>query len=292
MLDLDTVLGTTAEMRPLPATTARLTQLLSASDVDLREVARVVALDAPLTARLLRTANSSLYGGRIVINSVDQAVTRLGSGVVLSLALSATLKRELMTSLAAYGMGEGVLWRRSIASALAADSLKQSLKFVHVPGVAYTAALLHDIGRIVLARFVDTETRSLLDRAQRAESADAETIEQQMLGVHHAELGAIIAQRWKLPHVIVHAIEHYHDPDAGTIRLRGYEEADDGALDTVCDIVHVADAISRRVVSVEVDALDSIAPGALTRLLCDRAVVESACQRTGAKFEETVALFG
>lgn len=291
MLDLDTVLGATTEMRPLPATTSRLSHLLTQADVDLREVARVVALDAPLTARLLRTANSALYAGKMEISSVDQAVKRLGSGIVLSLAMSAALKREFSTKLDAYGLAEGALWRRSIASALAAESLKSESKRVLVPAVAITAALLHDIGRIVLARFLDPTARSLLDRARSAEDADQETLERHVLGVHHAELGAIIAQRWKLPRPIVHAIEHYHDPDSGTIRMRGYEEQDDASLDVTCDAVHVADAIARRVAAAETDALDSIAPGALERLGLDRAAVESALERTSRRFEETVALF-
>lgn len=291
MLDLDNVLVATTEMRPLPATTSRLSQLLTAPDVDLREVARVVALDAPLTARLLRTANSALYAGKIQISSVDQAVKRLGSGVVLSLAMSAALKRELSTKLTAYGMAEGELWRRSIASALAAESLKSELKRVMVPAVAITAALLHEIGKIVLARFVDSSTKDLLDRARLAAGSGLEAAEMQVLGVNHAELGAIIAQRWKLPRPIVHAIEHFPDPDAGAVHSSADGERDSAILDLTCDTVHVADAIARKVATAESDALESITSGARERLECGAAVIAAACDRTARRFEETVALF-
>jgi putative nucleotidyltransferase with HDIG domain len=293
MLSLDTVMLSAAAMRPLPATTSRLAHLLSDADVDLREVAKVVAFDAPLTARLLRTANSSLYGGRVTIVSVDQAVTRLGSGVVLSLALSATLKRDLMSGLDAYGMREGDLWKRSIAAALGAESLKVVLTRISVPPVTYTAALLHDIGRLVMARFIDADAKSAIARVRRESGASVEVAEMQVLGVHHAQLGAAIAQRWNLPKAIAHAIEFCHDPDAGAERLKIYtDSAQDSILEPTCDGVHFADAIGRTLTAAEPDALDRVSAGAMSRLGCDAELLKRAAERSAQRFEETLAVFG
>ncbi len=293
MLDLDSVIAATGELKPLPATTLRLSQMLAHPDVDLREVAKVVMLDAPLTARVLRTANSALYVGKVSISSVDQAVTRLGSGIILSIAFSAALKRELMGGLPGYGMSEGELWRRSIASAIAAESVKAVATKVTVPPVAYTSALLHDIGRLVLARFLDQQAKELLAEAHTAEpSRDDEAIEQQIFGVHHAELGAIIAQRWNLPSVIVHAIEYFHCPDQGAQRLREYEDPSDSAqLDATCDAVHIADAVARLLTAGEPDALAKVEAGALARLGLDATALTRIVDRTRQRLDETLTLF-
>jgi HD-like signal output (HDOD) protein len=293
LLDLDAVIAATGELRPLPATTARLTQLLSQDDVDLREVSKVVALDGPLTGRLLRTANSAFYAGRVAAYSVEDAVRRLGTGVVLSLAISATLRRELERGIPEYGLGEGQLWRRSVASALAAESLRGGLRRAQVPPVAHTAALLHDIGRLVLARFLDPEARKLLDRANVDPDVDEAAIERRLLGVNHSEVGALIAQRWRLPRVISHAIEFCREPDLGVDRLHGYENpTDEAQFDVTCDVVHVADAIARALTKSDKRPLTQIAPNVRSRLGCDDAVIQEAFDRAAKRFDEVLALYG
>lgn len=292
MIDLDQVLAAAQELRPLPASTARLTALLAQRDVDLKEVAEVVSLDMMLTAQILKTANSALYAARMPITVVKDAVTRLGTGIVLSVAMSSTVRRELDRALPAYDLGEGQLWRRSVASALAAESARLAMPLADIPQTAFTAALLHEIGRIVLGRFLTKEVLDLLKQA-RERLGDETLAEAEVLGVHHAEVGALVAQRWKLPESIVHAIAYYSQPDRGCDRPQGYDaKAIEERTDVICDTVHIADALAHELTGDTTKPISRIARGARERLRCDDNALSKMLERSRSCLADVMDLYG
>lgn len=121
-----------------------------------------------------------------------------------------------------------------VASALAAE-LERLVCSVKVPAESFTAALLHDVGEIVLCRHMQPEIMELLAEAQAEGGVDALHAEAEILEVHHGELGGLIAQHWELPEIIVTAITFHHNP----------EEVVDTHVQLVCDAVCVADAAAQ-----------------------------------------------
>ena len=126
---------------------------------------------------------------------------RLGASPVLALTLGMNVRRHLGDSLPQYGLSEGELWRHSVAASLAAELLT-STAAQRPPPEAATAALLHDVGKLVMARFLDRScsTSCAARQKQGATRIDAEA---EVLGIDHAELGGLIARSWALPESLV-----------------------------------------------------------------------------------------
>ena len=214
MIDLDRLIEQANELAPLPASTVRLAELVGRPECDLNDVVELITFDQALTARLLRAANSAASGSAINIGTMQEAVTRMGTAQVFALAMASGARPFLQSRVPAYGLGEGALWRHSVAAAVAAEIAPAFCRAV-VPPETFTAALLHDVGKLVMGRFLDPEILGLIQRAREVDHLNQLEAESLLLNVHHGELGGLIAQHWKLPPSVVLGITYHHNPDQG-----------------------------------------------------------------------------
>ena len=209
-LDPSDLLFSAESVDALPVTVGRLAALVADGDADLLEMVEVVSLDQALTANLLRRANSAAVRGRSEIRTVRDAVVRLGASSVLSMAIAASVSFRLQRPLPAYGLAAGQLWRQSVAASITADVVRRRAR-TDVPLEAATAALLHDFGKVVLSSHLGPQVLDLLAVVAEAEGSDVVQAERTVFGVTHAEIGGLVAARWKLPPSIVEAITRHHD---------------------------------------------------------------------------------
>lgn len=210
-LDLDEVVASATSMDPLPISLARLAGLVATDQGDMREIVEVVAFDQALTGAVLSRANSAASGARNPIRTVHEAVVRLGTGTVLALAMSSELAPRLAPAVPEYGLGEAELWAHSVMTSLAVDVLRRHTN-VNVPPEASTAALLHDLGKLVLARFLGPQVLPVLQSAEMIGGLRPIEAEMDVLGVNHAELGALVVQSWGLPESIAAGVQYHHEP--------------------------------------------------------------------------------
>ena len=231
MLDQVLVTKAAAGIEPLPPTVSRLASAMGREDYGLREIEQIIAYDPVLTGRLLRIANSAALSTGAPIASVRAAILKIGAGRVLSYALSGPLSKQMQRPIAGYGLGQGVLWRHLVASALAVELLDGTTK-VRVPSEAFAAALLHDLGQVVMAQFLDAKIMRLIELAKEQGLTSREA-ELEILGVHQGEVGALVAQEWRLPDRIVRAIAY-----AGTT-VNGE--------DILYDFVHLGHVLAGRI---------------------------------------------
>jgi HD-like signal output (HDOD) protein len=208
--DLDALIESARTLEPLPASIGRLAALVANHDADLREIVEIISYDQALTGNLLRRANSAASASRNPIRTVHEAVVRLGTGTVLALAMSASVAKRFRRAVPEYGLLEGELWSHSVRAALAAETIRSSAK-VSVPAESATASLLHDMGKLVMSRFLGPGALAVL-KAAAADGVSEEDVERQLLRVGHGELGAMVARHWNLPETIAIGIEHHHDP--------------------------------------------------------------------------------
>ncbi len=222
------ILDAMTDLPPPPHVACKLMELLRSSRQSNDEVVQTIRYDAVLTAKLLKTCNSAFWARSEPVGSVDTAVMRLGyqevSRIVLALSVGSSLARENK----AYGVSARELWHHSVITAIASQKLVTVARSIVVePSVAFTAGLLHDIGKMVLGRSMLPEVDKI--RAQIEQNGkswlEAET---DVLGVNHAEIGACLLSRWKLPPVVVEAVANHHEPPV-----------DQGA--TLSAVVHLAD---------------------------------------------------
>lgn len=214
MIDHRELLSSAEAVDALPISVSRLTALVADGDPEIKDIVEVISLDQALTANLLRRANSASLGGRAQITTVRDATVRLGTSAVVSMALASSVSRRMQRALPAYGLAEGELWSHSVAASIAADLIRLRAT-VTVPVESSTAALLHDFGKIVLSQHFGPRVLELLDHAAEVDRMNLLEAETAVLGVNHADIGALVAQQWKLPYSIVDAILHHHstDPD-------------------------------------------------------------------------------
>lgn len=220
-------------LAPMPATVSRLTTLMYDVHASTSDITRLIELDAALTANVLRWANSAYFGARVKIASVKAAVVRMGVNNIIRLSVGDCLASTMKRPLPVYGLAENGLWRHNLAAALTAESLEQVTGMPSHPA-AFTAALLHDVGKSILGMRLDAGDAVEIQRliAEGAASTDAE---RRLLDTDHAEVGAAMASYWKFPDELIQAIEKHHDLEADP--------------DPLHDAVKTADAVAKQIES-------------------------------------------
>jgi HD-like signal output (HDOD) protein len=278
VLDRDELLIQAQELAPLPPTATRLAALVANPNSDIRAIVEAISLDSALTVKLLRLANSAASGPVSEIATVDQAVIRIGTGGVLSMAVAAGVRGRMTTKVEGYGLEEGELWEHSVGAALAAESLS-GLCSVEVPPESFTAALLHDVGKLVLARFLAPQLEEFMHRRQLEGASSSEAAERELLAIDHAELGGVIARHWKLPKSIGVGIQYHHTPSECT-------DVEGGPV--VAWVVHLANLVANSLgcggeLRVPVDG--DFEP-ALERLGMDPTALEKLMYRTQLRIDQ------
>ncbi len=237
MIDLDLVIAGTRSVPALPQSATRLCSLLSSDDWDLEQVVETVKIDPVLTGRILKAANSVASAGLAAITDPTQAAIRIGPGGILAVAMSAAAKKCLDVTLPCYGLSEGQLLKNSVAAALTVECARRYCK-QSPPPEAFAAALLHDVGILVLASQLDEQIIELLRRSREEGKNSLIAAEQEILAVDHGEVGGLIARQWELPNAVVEAITFHHAPTDAPSE-EGSRLADFVALgDLVASVVH------------------------------------------------------
>jgi putative nucleotidyltransferase with HDIG domain len=207
-----------AKVRDLPPVSVaglRLVGLLERPEIGNDDVVPVLKQDAVLTAKLLRACNSPVLGLREPIASVDHAVLLLGHRQILQMVTAFAFRGLLSVPVWAYALEADGLWRHSLLSATAAELvLAEGLDLDLSGPAAFTLGLLHDIGKLVVSRFLDRQSLVAI-RGQIAQGSALCEAERDVLGTDHAEVGAGLLHLWGLPTQIVEAIAAHHRPVCG-----------------------------------------------------------------------------
>jgi len=221
-----TAAATTLPSRPGLYT--QLTQLLSDPAWRPDQIASLIEQDTAMTAKVLQLANSAFFGVRHQVTRVRDAVVYLGVETIKSLTLTAEafgkLTPEDVPGFSIEEFQRHAMLVGRIAAAILADGRAQQ--------EALTAALLHDVGKLVLIA-EDPQRWARLNEEARRRQLPLYEIEQQREGVTHADTGAYLLSLWGLPDDVVEAVAHHHDPES----VPGLE------LDAVA-AVHIADALA------------------------------------------------
>ena len=223
MKTLESILQSATRLPPFPAVIQRVLQLIEDPKSSARDVVEAIQYDQALTANILRVCNSAYFGLRRPIHSVQEALVRIGFRQLLEIVLSYGSAFLFSRACRGYDMAEGDLWRHSVACAVVSQSLAQNLR-QDKTSVCFTAALLHDVGKIVLNEYVGTNWTAI-HKLVREEGLSFLEAEKEVLGIDHAEMGGRIAEQWQFPSALVAGIRYHHSP--------GFASADLGLVSRV-----------------------------------------------------------
>lgn len=193
-----------------PTLLPRLIAALQREDSTATEIEQLIRVDSALAVATLRLANSAALSNGREVDTLEEAIIRLGSREIYRLAALALVNRWESTHGAALGWEPGDFCRRALCTALAAEALAESTGRLD-PQIAYTAGLVTDIGKLALAhacasfypaiRVFCEQTKCTWEQAERS-----------VLGYHHAEVGARLLRVWKFPEIFALCVDHLVQP--------------------------------------------------------------------------------
>lgn len=205
-------------MPAMNAVALELLRVTSGDGYSFQEVAKILASDASLAARVLRLANSAYYGLPRRVESLGMAVSMIGIRALRRLVMNITTYDLMKVNLLGYGLEEGGLWAHSLAASLATAEICDLIAYPHQEEMRLVA-LLHDVGKVILSPFLEevVEDREVLMTGGRA----GLELESELLGINHAEVGSLIADRWNLSPRFEEILRCHHMPEESANLPRG-----------------------------------------------------------------------
>jgi HD-like signal output (HDOD) protein/CheY-like chemotaxis protein len=222
------LVGGTDKLPSLPSVYWELAQTMADPDVSAKEIATVVQQDPAISAKLLQLVNSSYFGLARRTSSVEGAIVYLGCDLVRSLCLTSQVFCAADRMPAVRGLSYGALQEHALLTAAVAKVIAPDAKKADE---AFTAGLLHDIGKLVLAIAIPNRVAEILTSSLK-DGRPTHVVELEALGVTHAEVGAYLLGLWGLPVPIVEAVAYHHAPT----------NVPHTSMDTLAT-VHIADSL-------------------------------------------------
>jgi len=207
----DVILKRVKTVETLPSASAQIISLVQDPDTPSDKIAQALEYDPSLTTNILRMANSARFGLPQSVSTVKDALFRLGRQVVLEMVVAVSVKSTFKEPIKGYDVAGSDLWDHVVGTAIGAIELGKILD-IKVPAHTFTAALLHDVGKIVLGMFVEVDSAAITEMAFEEEMS-FEVAERLVLGIDHTEVGAALLTAWNLPEYIVDIVRWHHQPE-------------------------------------------------------------------------------
>jgi putative nucleotidyltransferase with HDIG domain len=232
------------ELLPIPQTALKIIRMIHDDSCGFHEISREVLQDQVLSARILRMCNSVSINHWMKVDSIEKALLRIGDKNLMLLALSFSLQNFISHARQGYSLCKGGIFHHSVWTAEVSGKLAE-LTGKARSDLAYTAGLLHDIGKVILDQYMYS-AYPLFYRQLQIEGSYLAAAEKKLIGMAHTEAGYLLACRWGMPECLSETILHHHEPD--------------NAKDNRCltHMVYVADLISSRfVLGHDLDKMDT-----------------------------------
>lgn len=210
--ELEELIDGTTQIPTIPTLLTQVTKIVESPDGSAKQAGNLIEKDPAIATRILRLVNSPFYGLRRSVSSIHLACSILGLNVIKNLVVQASVLQTFEAEEAS-GFDATWLWDHSFKTAVACRMLAERSPIAHGLSKedAYTCGLIHDIGKMILLasqreRFVEALALS------HASSVPLAKAESALFGFHHAHIGGLLAQRWKLAPAVQAAVAYHHSP--------------------------------------------------------------------------------
>ena len=206
----DAILEKVSAFPSMPKAAIKLRALLNEKNVSFDEIEKILRHDPGLAANVLRLANSAFFGIPAQVTTLKQAIILLGVKRFYNIAVAACMNKKMDHAVEGYRLSPGELWLHSIAVSTTAEALAKNRK-MDESNDFFTPALLHDLGKLVLGKFVKAEQSKI--NSLVAKGVPFVVAEKEVLKTNHAEIGALILSKWSFPDDLVNAVRWHHNPE-------------------------------------------------------------------------------
>jgi putative nucleotidyltransferase with HDIG domain len=202
-------------IRPIPQIALKIIRMMNAENYNMNEVAGEIKKDQIITAAVIRLCNSSYFGLKEKIDSINRALFILGERHLFKMIVSASLEQSFSNVKQGYSLCKGGLYQHSLGTAVISEELARFTGVVK-PEIAYTAGLLHDIGKVVLDQYISSAYTFFYRRTQ-LDMVELGEAEKETLGVTHTEAGRVLGESWSLDELLIDTIRHHHQPELSSV---------------------------------------------------------------------------
>jgi len=221
------------DLPTLPTVASQIVSIANNPKASATDVGDLVSRDQALTGKVLKLVNSSFYGFPQQIKTINHAIVILGFNKVKNVVLTASVF-DLTKGCDNQGLDIRRFWEHSLGTAIGSQVTVETLGLSVAPDDAFVAGLLHDFGKVILDQFLTEEYTPVLEMA-REKNCVVREMEREVLGFDHQQVGSWIAEKWKLPAVLLHPLRHHNTPS----RARDERE--------MVVAVHLGDIIARAI---------------------------------------------
>lgn len=262
--EIDQLLNDIERLPSFPDIVHKVLQMVRDSEADFQAVAKEISKDVGLTSDILRISNSAYYSPSREIRSVHEAIVILGLKAVKDIVMVSAARGILKQPITGYRIEERDMWDHSLAVASLSAKIATDFKTKTPADVAFTAGLLHDVGKVVLSQtFRKAYVQISMDFKQNPNQRFTE-LEKKYMGYNHSEVGAILLKKWNFPTDLVEAALYNYTPEKATINPE------------LTNIVHIANWIALSA-GIGVDA------GGLSETLNDNSVTSLGLNQTSLR---------
>jgi putative nucleotidyltransferase with HDIG domain len=209
-IQLASLISDNLKIFSLPSIFLRLNNAVNDLRSSVTDIGNIISEDQGLTARILKLANSPLYGFPSKIETISKAVLIIGTKQIRDLTLATSIIRVFE------GIPENLItmetfWRHSIACGVIARIIAGYRREPNVE-TFFTAGILHDIGRLIMYAKMPAECRDILSQIAKQPQLLFK-VERESLGFNHTDVGGLLLKQWKLPQDLMEAVANHHNPD-------------------------------------------------------------------------------
>ncbi len=216
---LEEIINSIERIPPFPKVALRVLEIAGDPEADADQVVDVIQYDQAATTNCLKLCNSSYFSLREKVSSIRHAVVFLGIDALVRIVIADCSKSPFSKKQNGFEIKHHELWRHSVASATVSHILAGRFNYPDKYEL-FTAALLHDIGKLIIDRFIADNFEAMFELMQDEGYGMVEA-EKAYLGIDHAELGGLIAETWQFPEPLTKAIRNHHriTPKNGEVGL-------------------------------------------------------------------------
>lgn len=223
-----------SQLPTLPAVAVRLLELSRDPETEISQVVAVIKSDPAIAAKILKATNSSFFGFKSQVTSLERAIPLLGTTVVTSLALTFSLVDSTMSS-GPLAVHYQAYWQQSVIQALTAELISKRMKS-GLDCELFLAGLLADLGRLALLKVAGTEYLPVLEAFAETPQKSLVELESEALGIDHVEVGTKLMTQWQLPESLITAIETHHASAETVAALEGTASLFGQAIAIACAV--------------------------------------------------------
>ena len=209
---LDDILNTIDQLKPIPQTALKIFRMFQTDRHHITDITDELAKDQVLSGQTLKLCNSALFAGMVKINTLNDAVLIMGENMLIKSVITAAVNTYYnQTETSGYSLCKGGLFFHAVGVASTAEKIAEKSGRSAVK-LAYTAGLLHDIGKVILDQYV-ADASPLFFRKLSQKNEDFTQLEKKLLGITHSEAGTILAKKWNFSDELSEVIQLHHTPE-------------------------------------------------------------------------------